>query len=84
MYPLAYCNKCGEFYIDTNPKNNQQLFSVKEGVLELIRTEDEDGSCIGCPECHTDAMLIDFENQLALIQEYEEFEKRIMSQPIHW
>lgn len=58
---LCKCNNCMCTFIDTNPQINTKKYK-DDGYRSLALLEDEDGYIHGCPNCFTDAYLVDYEN----------------------
>lgn len=60
---LCKCNNCDAVMVDENP-NDQPEFKVPDNAVDMVECNDEDtptdyGFFLGCPNCLTDAYLID-------------------------
>ena len=55
---LCRCNNCMGTFIDTNPQTGAKKYK-DEGYRSLEFVKDDEGYCHGCPDCGTDAHLID-------------------------
>jgi hypothetical protein len=60
---LTKCAKCGTIMVDENPGNQPKLVAPN-GVVNMVMCNDEntdvsDGFFWACPNCLTDAHLID-------------------------
>lgn len=58
---LCHCNSCNDIFIDTNPKVNVKKYK-DEGYRSLVLLEGSGGNLHGCPDCKTDAYLVDYKN----------------------
>jgi hypothetical protein len=55
---LCKCNNCDNIYQDTNPQIGAKKYK-DEGYRSLESLEDREGYCNACPDCKTDAYLVD-------------------------
>lgn len=70
---LCACNNCNAIMIDQNPNNQPELdySHIELSEMELIQEQDDEtGNMIenywGCPNCQTDAYLMDIEGKIDL------------------
>ena len=65
---LCRCNNCMSILVDTNPQVGAKKYKDK-GYRSLVLLEDNEGYLHGCPDCKTDAYLVDYENIQHEVQE---------------
>jgi hypothetical protein len=58
MVHKCKCNNCSAILVDTNPQTGAAVYPYN-GELSTESMADEEGGLIGCPNCKTDAYLMD-------------------------
>jgi hypothetical protein len=56
---LCYCHNCDTKFIDNNPAESAKKKPVTGKVKELIQIKEGQEIFTGCPNCLTDANLMD-------------------------
>ncbi len=64
--PICRCNSCNQLYIDTNPQSDAPRYELPDDhdLQTLTLQVETDGDLFqGCPECKTDAYLMDIDQE---------------------
>lgn len=56
---ICTCNMCDEIFEDMNPSNSSIDYYYDVSIKPLIEIEEEEIIYWGCPNCRTDAYLVD-------------------------
>ena len=65
---LCKCNNCGAIMFDERPQTGAKQFDAPQTTIEMEHLSDVegDGDFWGCPNCGTDAYLMDIESETEL------------------